>query len=266
MSDVLSTIYRDRQRRLDQEMTGESLAQISARAEARAGDRRSLRGALRQGSAPTLIAEIKRASPSAGLIVEDFDPAATAAEYQRGGADAISVLTEQDHFQGHVSLLQLVRQQTHLPLLRKDFLTTAYQVVQSAAYGADAILAIAAGLDDQQLGDLLQAADEWSLEVLVEVHSRDELMRALTLGADLIGINNRDLRTLRTDLLVTESLIGLVPPGVQVVSESGFESADDIERIFRLGVRSFLVGEALMRSTDKSGWIGSVKALGAVEA
>jgi indole-3-glycerol phosphate synthase len=266
MPDALASIYQDRLRHLTEEMARESLTELADRAQGQNGERRSLRDALRRGPAPTVIAEIKRASPSAGLIAPDFDPQAIALEYQQAGADAISVLTEADHFQGQLSYLQLVRDRTSLPLLRKDFLTTEYEVVQSAAYGADAILAIVAGLTDQQLAEVLGAARRWGVEVLVEVHSRGELERALAQGADLVGINNRDLNTLATDISVTAKLVADLPVGLAVVSESGFETAADIESIYRLGVRSFLVGEALMRCPDKAAWMASVKALGAVEA
>lgn len=266
MTNALSSIYRDRQVRLEREMARQPLADLAAMAARRGEERRSLRDALRLGPAPTVIAEIKRASPSAGLIASDFDPAAIARQYQEAGADAISVLTEEDHFQGHLRHLQLVRDCTTLPVLRKDFLTCDYEVVQSAAYGADAILAIVAGLADAQVARLLTTARQWRLEVLVEVHSGEELDRALALGANLVGINNRDLKTLRTDIGVSAALAGSLPAEIQVVSESGFETAADIERIYRRGIRSFLVGEALMRSTDRAAWLSSVKTLGVVGA
>ncbi|HUY56847.1 MAG TPA: indole-3-glycerol phosphate synthase TrpC [Candidatus Micrarchaeaceae archaeon] len=266
MSDALTEIYRDRRRRLGAEMAREPLADLLPRALSSTAGRRSLGGALSRARPPALIAEIKRASPSAGLIARAFDPAEIAASYQAAGADAISVLTEEDHFQGHLSYLGVVRQETTLPVLRKDFLTTSYEVVQSAAYGADSFLAIVAGLTDGQLQSLLAAAREWRLEVLVEVHSASELGRAVALGATLLGINNRNLRTLTTDPGITESLIGQVPSGIQVVSESGFETAAQIERIFRLGVSSFLVGEALMRAADRTGWVRAAKAVSVVGA
>lgn len=265
MADALTEIYQLRQRRLEAEMVRESLAELQPRALISTEERRSLGAALAGARPPALIAEIKRASPSAGLIAPEFNPAEIAASYQAAGVDAISVLTEEDHFQGHLSFLKVVREHTTLPLLRKDFLTTPYEVVQSAAYGADALLAIVAGLTDQQLTALLQAAREWRLEVLVEVHSVPELKRALALGVELIGINNRDLRTLQTDPAVTEQLIGMVPQGIQVVSESGFENPAQIERIYRAGVPCFLVGEALMRSAARTEWVGAVKAVGAVD-
>lgn len=266
MSDMLAAIYRDRRRRLQAEMALEPLAALEVRAEARRGDLRSLAAALVDARPPALIAEIKRASPSAGLIAADFDPAEIAARYQLGGADAISVLTEIDHFQGDLRHVEAARSRTSLPLLRKDFLSTPYEVVQSLAYGADAILAIVAGVTDPELEALLETARQWGLDVLVEVHTAEEVTRALGLGASLLGINNRDLRTLRTDTGITDSLLGLLPPGLQLVSESGFESAEQIHRSYRGGVHAFLVGEALMRAPDKVAWIGAVKALGAVEA
>ncbi|MGA7173061.1 MAG: indole-3-glycerol phosphate synthase TrpC [Candidatus Dormiibacterota bacterium] len=264
MADALTEIYQVRRRHLYVEMAREPLLELQARAEASTVERRSLSAALASASPPAVIAEIKRASPSAGVIAEDFDPAEIASTYQSAGADAISVLTEEEHFQGNLGFLQLVRARTTLPLLRKDFLTTPYEAAQSAAYGADAILAIVAGLTDEQITGLLVEAQEWRLEVLVEVHSAPELERAVALGASLLGINNRDLRSLRTDPRVTEELIGMVPPCIAVVSESGFQSAAQIERIFRLGVPSFLVGEALMRADDKAGWVAAVKALNQV--
>jgi indole-3-glycerol phosphate synthase len=266
MSDVLAAIYRARRARLEEEILGEPLAVLEERAAAGRGARRSLSAALKNARPPGLIAEIKRASPSAGVITDDFDVAQIAASYQRAGADAISVLTEEEHFQGRLSYLGIARQQTSVPLLRKDFLTTAYEVVQSAAYGADAILAIVAGLSDPQLRALLEAGSEWAIEVLVEVHSGAEIGRALQLGATLLGINNRDLRTLSTSTEVTQTLIGLVPPGVQVVSESGYESAAEIQSALQGGVPAFLVGEALMRADDKVAFVTAVKAAGALRA
>jgi len=259
MADVLSEIYRARQVHLDDEMKRESLAVLTERAAATRGSRRSLSAALKTARPPALIAEIKHASPSAGVITDDFDVAQIAAIYQRAGADAVSVLTEEEHFQGHLSYLGLVRGQTSVPLLRKDFLTSPYEVVQSAAYGADAILAIVAGLTDPQLLALLTAGSDWEIEILVEVHTSAEISRALNLGATLLGINNRDLRTLATDTEVTQSLIRLIPPGIQIVSESGYESVADIKSAFHRGIPAFLVGEALMRSDDKVAFVRAVK-------
>jgi indole-3-glycerol phosphate synthase len=247
-------------------MARDPLGVLEARAAAGRGERRSLSAALTNARPPALIAEIKRASPSAGVITEDFDVAEIATSYQLAGADAISVLTEEEHFQGHLSYLGIARQRTSLPLLRKDFLTNPYEVVQSAAYGADAILAIVAGLTDPQLLALLKTSSEWEIEVLVEVHTPAEVRRALSLGARLLGINNRDLRTLSTNTEVTQSLIGLIPPEIQIVSESGYESVAEIQRALDNGIPAFLVGEALMRAEDKVAWVSAVKAAGALRA
>jgi indole-3-glycerol phosphate synthase len=259
VSDVLEGIYRARAGRLAEEMALDPLERLRQWAEAKQSGRRSLSLALARARPPALIAEIKRASPSAGLIASNFDVAEIAARYQRAGADAISVLTEADHFQGDLGYLELARARTTVPLLRKDFLTTAYEVVQSAAYGADAVLAIVAGLSDQQLRELLREAHGWRLDVLVEVHSASELDRALAVGATLLGINNRDLRTLAVDIGVTEELIGRVPAGIQVVSESGFGNPAALRRVHLGGVPAFLVGEALMRAADPASWIRSAK-------
>lgn len=263
MSDLLAQIYRARLARLEEEMLSEPLAVLEEGAASGRGTRRSLSAALRHARPPGLIAEIKHASPSAGLITDDFDVAQIAASYQLAGADAISVLTEEEHFQGRLSYLGIVRQETTVPLLRKDFLTTPYEVVQSAAYGADAILAIVAGLTDPQLLALLEAGVAWDVEVLVEVHSEAEMERALKLRVKMLGINNRDLRTLATNTEVTRRLIGLIPTGIVVVSESGYESAAEIQSAQRGGVPAFLVGEALMRSDDKVAFVSAVKAAGA---
>ncbi|MGH7667778.1 MAG: indole-3-glycerol phosphate synthase TrpC [Candidatus Dormibacteria bacterium] len=260
MPDLLAEIYRDRRRHLRAEIAAEPLPELQARASRTVSGRRSLTRALARANPPALIAEIKRASPSAGQIAPEIDPGEVASSYQAAGADAISVLTEPDRFLGRLDDLAAVRVRSELPILRKDFLSTDYQVVQSAAYGADAILAIVAGLGDRRLGGLLAEARKWSLDVLVEVHSAAELARALALGADLVGINNRDLRSLRIDESVTQDLIPLVPAGVRVVSESGFARPEQLERLHGLGVGAFLVGEALMRATDRAALVAQLKA------
>ena len=204
-------------------------------------------------------AEIKRASPSVGLIVPHLDPAAIARAYEASGADAISVLTEADHFLGDLAYLDIARKASALPILRKDFLSTPYEVVQSAAYGADAILAIVAGVTDEQLAEMMQQARAFALDVLVEVHTEDELRRALATGAKLLGINNRNLHTFETDLAVTEELLPLVPRDVVVISESGVKSQDDVRRLVAHGARGVLVGESLMRALDKGEAIRALK-------
>ncbi len=208
------------------------------------------RSARWQPSGPAIIAEIKRASPSVGLIVRDIDPADIARQYQAAGANAISVLTEADHFLGDIAYLDGARAATTLPILRKDFLRTRYEVAQSAAYGADAVLAIVAGLDDVQLREMLEEAAVYALDVLVEVHDEAELGRAVAAGATLLGINNRDLHTFETNLAVTAELLPLVPAHVVVISESGVRSRADVQPLFAAGARGFLVGESLMRCDD----------------
>ena len=237
----------------------EPLDVLRARAQNRLAERRRFREALANARGPAIVAEIKRASPSVGLIVPHLDPAEIARDYQAAGADAISVLTEADHFLGDLAYLDVARGAASLPILRKDFLSTRYDVVQSAAYGADAILAIVAGLTDEQIADMIEEARRYDMNVLVEVHTEDELRRALAAGAKLLGINNRNLHSFETDLAVTEELLPLVPGGVVVISESGVKSQDDVRRLVAHGARGVLVGESLMRSEDKGEAIRALK-------
>lgn len=215
-------------------------------------DFRSLRRALEAGAEKevALIAEIKKASPSAGVIAHAFDPLAIAKNYARAGADAISVLTDEQFFQGKIEYLRAVRDVAELPLLRKDFILEPVQVMQSAAAGADAILLIVAALKTDQLKQLLDLAATFQLDALVEVHTMAELDVALEIGAEMIGINNRDLATFEIDLAVTEQLSEEVPDEVVLVSESGIRTAEDLARVKACGVDAVLIGEALMRSQD----------------
>jgi indole-3-glycerol phosphate synthase len=211
-------------------------------------DFRSFRSALkRSGDNLAVIAEIKKASPSAGLIASSFAPVEIATNYERAGANAISVLTDEQFFQGALSHLSEVRRAVSLPLLRKDFILDEIQIAESVAAGADAILLIVAALEQTQLVDLAQAARGYYLDALVEVHKAEEVDRALEAGANTIGINNRDLATFDVDLGVTEKLSEQVPDGVLVVSESGIKNADDVARVKTCGVDAVLIGEALMR-------------------
>jgi indole-3-glycerol phosphate synthase len=194
-----------------------------------------------------LIAEIKKASPSVGVIATAFDPVAIAKDYERNGADAISVLTDSQFFQGKLEHLVDVRRAVSLPILRKDFVLDEIQIAESAANGADAILLIAAALEQRQLVGLCAAAANYRLDALIEVHTAEELDRALEAGAEIIGINNRDLATFEVDLSVTEELSEQVPDDVVVVSESGIKSLADIARVKACGVDAVLIGEALMR-------------------
>ncbi len=197
-----------------------------------------------------LIAEIKRASPSAGEIRPDFDPAALAKAYRAGGAACLSVLTDQPYFQGQDGYLALAKTDSGLPCLRKDFMLDPYQVVEARSIGADCILLIMAALEDTQAKELFDTALSWDLDVLVEVHNGEELDRALALGPSLLGINNRNLKTLNVDLATTEELAPRVPEGWDIVCESGLKRHDDLVRMTACGARRFLVGEHLMRQAD----------------
>lgn len=196
---------------------------------------------------PAVIAEVKKASPSKGVIREHFDPAELAKSYESGGATCLSVLTDIDFFQGADEYLLAARAACQLPAIRKDFTLDSYQIWESRALGADAILLIVACLDDAQLADLYAEAREAHLDVLVEVHDRVELERALTLDLDLVGINNRDLHTFDTSLQTTLDLLSEVPAGVTVVTESGLHTAADMKLMLNQGVSTFLIGESFMR-------------------
>lgn len=211
---------------------------------------RGFRAALLAGPRPRIVAELKRRSPSRGEIRPDFDPVGAAEAYAGAGAAALSVLTDAEFFGGALDFLSRVREAVALPLLRKDFLIDAYQVDEARVHGADAVLLIAAALPAAELAALYTHAGDLGLDVLLEVHDEAELETALGVGADLIGINNRDLRSFAVDLAVTEKLASRVPEGVVVVSESGIFKPEDVERLEAAGAHACLVGESLMRETD----------------
>jgi indole-3-glycerol phosphate synthase len=211
---------------------------------------RGFEAALRRSDEQmAIIAEVKKASPSAGLIADSFDPGKIAANYEQQGAEAISVLTDKKFFLGSLSDLIIVRDAVSLPVLRKDFVVDGLQIVEAAAAGADAVLLIVAILTQNDLLSLLELTAEYHLDAVIEIHSTEELHRAVDVGAKIIGINNRDLATFEVDLSVTEQLSELVPENITLVSESGFKTVDDVRRAHRCGVDAILVGESLMRES-----------------
>ncbi len=259
MTDLLERIFKARSIAASREERAEPYAELRDRAMDRKRERRSFLRALHDAAAPAIIGEIKRASPSAGLIARNFDPAAIAQSYSRAGIDCISVLTESDHFLGELAFLDVARSNSRCPILRKDFLSTPYQVAQSSAYGADAVLLIAASLTDESLRDCLREAAEYDLDVVLEVHDRGQLERALALGPRIVGVNNRDLRTFEIDLGVSDYLLPKVPAGVTAISESGVRDRADLVRLHEAGAHGFLIGESLMRCDDPGALVRSFK-------
>ena len=252
MSSVLDTILARKAEEVAARRAERPLAQVRGIAEAQSPARGfvdAIRNKHRAG-VPAVIAEIKKASPSKGLIRAGFDPTTIARSYEAGGAACLSVLTDVDYFQGSDAYLQQARAACALPVLRKDFTIDAYQVVEARALGADCILLIVAALDDVRLADLAVLAMELGMDVLVEVHDLDELERALQVPAPLLGINNRNLRTFDVSLETTLSLRHAVPGDRVLVTESGIAAPADVARMREAGVETFLVGEAFMREAD----------------
>jgi indole-3-glycerol phosphate synthase len=248
MPHILATICRSKQEEIQALKAGD----LDALAvQAREGSRpRGFRAALLEAEGVALIAEVKKASPSAGVIRENFDAVETARAYERGGASCISVLTDAPFFQGSPDFLPAIREAVGLPLLRKDFLLDPVQIDEARALGADACLLIVACLSPSRLDEMTAAVDENGMEALVEVHDDDELDVALEAGADLIGINNRDLRTFDVDLGTAERLAARVPGDAVLVAESGIRTPDDVLRLKACGIRAILVGETLMRAAN----------------
>jgi len=259
VTDTLQRIYAAKAASLEEEQVREPYESLRAVAQERTKERRGFLARLQCAAGGAIVAEIKRASPSSGLIARSFDPVVIARAYDEAGADAVSVLTERDHFLGELAYLDDVRAVTSRPILRKDFIWTRYQIAQSAAHGADCVLLIVGGMDDAALRECVDEAASYSLDVLAEVHDEGDLRRALHAGAQLVGINNRNLRTLETDLAVSEHLLPKVPPGVFAISESGMRGASDVARLRTAGARGFLVGEALMRAEDPQALIAALR-------
>lgn len=259
MTDILQRIYAAKSAQLELEQEREPYDALRARALSRAGERRGFLAALDAAASGAIVAEIKRASPSSGLLARSFDPVAIAQAYESAGADAISVITERDHFLGELAYLDVVRAVTSRPLLRKDFIWTRYHVAQAAAYGADCVLLIVAGLTDEALRACMEEARVYKLDVLAEAHDEIELRRAIDSGANIVGINNRNLRTLETDLAVSEHLLPKVPAGVFAIAESGMRDGADVARLRASGARGFLIGEALMQAEDPKALLASLR-------
>lgn len=251
MTDTLTKICDTKREEVAVRKAASSLADLAARASEQTAPR-GFEAALRQRAQTgfALIAEIKKASPSKGLIRADFDPPAHARAYEAGGATCLSILTDAPYFQGHEDYLVAARAACALPVLRKDFMVDPWQCAEARAIGADAILIIVAALDDSQMAEIEAAACEQGMDVLVEVHNEEEMERAARLRSRLIGVNNRDLKRFVTDLGTTARLAPLAPKGAFLVAESGINSHADVVSLAASGAKAFLVGESLMRHAD----------------
>lgn len=252
MSDTLTKITADTAKHVARCKAARPLDAVEAdakKADAPRGFAKALKATIASGRYG-LIAEIKKASPSKGLIRPDFDPPSLARAYERGGATCLSILTDEPYFQGKDEFLVQARAAVKLPVLRKDFMIDPYQIVEARALGADCVLLIMACLDDALAADLAKLAHKWGMDVLVEVHNAEELDRALRIDGDLVGVNNRNLKTLAVDLATTEQLAPKVPKDRVLVAESGLGSPADLARMAKVGASAFLIGESFMRKPD----------------
>jgi len=249
-ADILEKILQTKHREINersQHTSIEMLRERAAKADEPRGFLASMQGKIANAE-PAVIAEIKKASPSKGVIRPDFEPASIAESYEQGGAACLSVLTDADYFQGHEDYLQAARNACSLPVIRKDFIIDPYQVYEARAINADCILLIVSALEDNQLRELYDLATGLGMDVLIEVHDREELERTLPLNAPLVGINNRNLRTFETSLQTSIDLLPLVPEETLLVTESGIHSQADVQQMRQHNINAFLVGEAFMRA------------------
>ena len=244
--DLLTTILAATRRILEVRKLREPMSELGRRADAKPTRRGMFGQVLGRMGRVNVVAECKRRSPSRGVLRADYEPASIARDYVAGGAVAVSVLTEPTFFDGALEHLRAVRAAVTVPLLRKDFIVCEYQLLEAKAEGADAVLLIVAALEPETLKDLMRRANSLGLDVLVEVHTVEELQVAVDAGAQIVGVNNRNLRTLRVDTAASEAIAARLPSGVLAVSESGLKTADDLKRLTRLGYSAFLMGERFM--------------------
>jgi len=255
---ILKEIIEHTREELERKKSQESLHDLRKRAEFSSAKQPSFTKALQQQQT-SIIAEVKKASPSRGVICESFDPVAIAGEYQQGGAAAVSVLTNEPFFQGKVRFLDDIAETVSLPLLRKDFIVDAYQIYNAKIHSASAILLLVVALNYSQLCDYLALAHELGMDALVEVHNPDELETAVVSGANIIGVNNRDLTTFETSLDISLQLAAHMPSNCTCVSESGLRTREDIEQLEKAGFDAFLIGETLMRQNDRPGYLKKLR-------
>ena len=257
-ADLLATIVAATKRAVEVRQAREAMSVLAERAAAVRSRRASFRAALSHTDRINVIAECKRRSPSRGVLRAEYDPVAIAKSYVDAGAAAISVLTEPAFFDGALEHLIAVRAEVDVPLLRKDFIVSEYQLLEARAAGADAVLLIVAALRPVELKFLHEHAIRMGLDVLVEVHDAKDLAIAIDVGAEIVGVNNRDLRTLAVDMRASDTLIGQMPPDVVAVSESGLRTAEDLRRLRGLGYRAFLIGERFMTAVDPGRELGAL--------